>query len=180
MSSKRTPDPRRVDIAAACADSLSLSGHWPLGALDRLAEGDPASTADTSVDWAARFETRPVAGGPPERWLDLQASAQVRRECQRCLRPVTLALVVDRRLRFVDDEATAAALDADSEDDVLVASRQFDLQALVEDELLLSMPLVPMHEACPDPLVRPAADEPAEPQAHPFAALAALKRGTGH
>lgn len=180
MSSKRTPDPRRVDIAAACADGLSLSGQWPLGALDRLAEGSDAAPVSAPVDWAASFESRPVTGGPAERWLALRVSAQVRRECQRCLQPVTLALSVDRRLRFVDDEATAAALDADSEDDVLVASRQFDLQALVEDELLLAMPVVPMHEACPKPLVAPAADEAVEPQAHPFAALAALKRGTGH
>jgi uncharacterized protein len=180
MSSKRTPDPRRVDIAAACADGLSLSGQWSLGALARLAEGGNASTADAPVDWAAHFESRPVAGGRPELWLGLQATAQVRRECQRCLQPVALALTVDRRLRFVDDEATAAALDADSEDDVLVSSRQFDLQTLVEDELLLAMPLVPMHDACLPPLVRPAADEAVEPQAHPFAALAALKRGPGH
>lgn len=180
MSSKRAPDPRRVDIAAACADAMSLSGQWPLGALDRLAEGGNASAADTLVDWEARFELRPVAGGPPERGLALRASAQVHRECQRCLQPVALALAVDRRLRFVDDEATAAALDADSEDDVLVVSRQFDLQALVEDELLLAMPLVPMHDDCPDPLVQPVADEPAGAQAHPFAALAALKRGPGH
>ncbi len=177
MSSKRTQDPRRVDIAAACADALLLSGQWPLDALDRLAEG---GAADAPVAWAARFELRPVPGGPSERWLGLQASARVRRECQRCLQPVNLLLTVDRRLRFADDEATAAALDADSEDDVLVASRQFDLQALVEDELLLTMPLVPMHETCPDPLLRPDADEPAEAQAHPFAALAALKRGHGH
>ncbi len=177
MSSKRTQDPRRVDIAAACADALALSGQWPLRALDRLAEG---GAADATVAWAARFELRPVPGGPPERWLGLQASARVRRECQRCLQPVTLVLAVDRRLRFADDEATAAVLDAGSEDDVLVASRRFDLQELVEDELLLAMPLVPMHEACPDPLVRPVADEPAEAQTHPFSALAALKRGPGH
>lgn len=174
------PDPRRVDIAAACADALALSGQLPLAALDRLAEGGNTSAADTPVDWVAHFELRPAAGGPSERWLGLRASAQVRRECQRCLQPVTLALAVDRRLRFVDDEATASALDVDSEDDVLVASRQFDLQTLVEDELLLAMPLVPMHDTCLAPMVRPAADEAVEPQAHPFAALAALKRGPGH
>lgn len=177
--SKRTPDPQRLDVAAACAEGLSLSGEWPLAALDRLADGEVPAGAGASVAWAARFEQRPVAGAGPQRWLWLRASAQVRRECQRCLRPVALRLVVDRWVRFVDDEATAAALDADSDDDVLVASRQFDLQALVEDELLLAFPLVPMHEACPDPL--PArADEAEAPRASPFAALASLKRDRGH
>jgi uncharacterized protein len=107
----------------------------------------------------------------------VQAAASIRRECQRCLQAVVLPLAVDRSLRFVDDEATAAALDADSEDDVLVASRQFDLQALVEDELLLAMPLVPMHESCPEPLPGAAAEGKEAPRTHPFAALAALKRG---
>lgn len=178
--SKRTPDPRRVDVAAACADGLALSGEWPLAALDRLAEGELAGPAASSATWSARFENRPVAGAAPEWRLHLQAAAQVRRECQRCLQAVSLPLAVDRRLRFVGDEATAATLDADSEDDVLVASRQFDLQALVEDELLLAMPLVPMHDTCPEPLPTATAEAADEPPPSPFAALAALKRGRAH
>jgi uncharacterized protein len=48
---------------------------------------------------------------------------------------------------------------------------------LLEDELLLSLPLVPMHVDCPVPLPPAVADQPAEEGApHPFAALAALKR----
>lgn len=167
-------------MAVACADGLALSGEWPLAALDRLAEGEVPGPAGVSATWAAHFESRPVAGAAPEWWLHLQAAVQVRRECQRCLQAVSLPLTVDRRLRFVGDEATAAALDADSEDDVLVASRQFDLQALVEDELLLAMPLVPMHDTCPQPLPAASAEVADEAPAHPFAALAALKRGRTH
>ena len=63
---------------------------------------------------------------------------------------------------------------------MLVASRQFDLQALVEDELLLAMPLVPMHGTCPQPLTGAPAEVSEEPRANPFAALAALKRGPSH
>lgn len=179
--SKRTHDPRSLDVAAACAAGVALSGQWPVSALVRLSEGEGGvAAASESVIWSARFEQHPVHGTGPERRLHLQAAAQVRRECQRCLQPVTLALIVDRVLRFVDDEATAASLDPESEEDVLVASRQFDLQDLVEDELLLDMPLVPMHETCPSPLAESVADVPAEPEAHPFAALAALKRDKGH
>lgn len=177
--SKRTHDPRRLDVAAACADGATLAGSWPLGALERLAEGHASAGP---VTWSSRFEQRTVHGAGPQRWLHVEASAHVPRECQRCLQPVAVPLSVDRWVRFVDDEATAAALDADSDDDVLVVSRSLDLLALVEDELLLAMPLVPMHEACPTRLVPPGAELPAaeEPRAHPFAALAALKRGRGH
>ena len=77
-------------------------------------------------------------------------------------------------------EETAAELDADTEDDVLAMTRALDVQALLEDELLLSLPLVPRHLVCPDPLVVPpdgAPDVDTAEKPQPFAALAALKRG---
>jgi uncharacterized protein len=58
----------------------------------------------------------------------------------------------------------------------------------VEDELLMVAPIVPRHEVCPKPVVlatpdwhdsepaTDAADEAAAP--HPFAALAALRKGS--
>ncbi|MDP1159869.1 YceD family protein, partial [Klebsiella variicola] len=56
--------------------------------------------------------------------------------------------------------------------------RHLDARELIEDELLLALPLVPRHANCPQPL--PGAGEQAEPEAeqrpNPFAALAALKR----
>jgi uncharacterized protein len=51
----------------------------------------------------------------------------------------------------------------------------------VEDELILALPLVPRHDACPQPLAAPAtAEEPLAERPNPFAALAALKRGEPH
>jgi uncharacterized protein len=169
---KARHDPLRVDVAAAAAGGATLAGRWPLATLERLhAAGD----GDLDVDWVARFEQRVVTASAPQVWLHLQVRAQVARECQRCLQPVLLALEVDRSLRFVPTEDEAAALDAESEDDVLVASKRFDLRALVEDELLLALPLVPKHGSCPQPWQPPAA--PSEgPAEHPFAVLAALKR----
>ena len=98
-------------------------------------------------------------------------------QCQRCLGSVETEVAVQRSLRFVSGENQAAALDADSEDDVLALSRAFDLRDLIEDELILALPLVPVHGSCPEPLVAPADDpafeQPARP--NPFASLAALK-----
>jgi uncharacterized protein len=58
-----------------------------------------------------------------------------------------------------------------------------DVLAVIEDELLLSLPLVPMHEEadCSDALnayqhKREAEESAAEPTQNPFAVLAALKR----
>jgi uncharacterized protein len=173
MSKAHPRDPRRLDVAAAAAEDAVLAGEWPLATLERLADG-PAG--DGRVAWSAHFEQRTSPGAARQCWLHLRAGTRVWRDCQRCLQPVAIELAVDRWLRFVADEATAAALDPDSEEDLLVLSRAFDLHALVEDELLLELPLVPKHERCPDPL--PAAHDPAEAAAkdNPFAALAALKR----
>ena len=46
---------------------------------------------------------------------------------------------------------------------------------LIEDELLLAMPIVPRHEVCPEPLVATVDELPDDPAPNPFAALAALK-----
>jgi uncharacterized protein len=175
----RVQDPRHLDVAAAAAAGSELAGHHRLTEFDRLAEGAPRRGDDEGVDWSARFERRRGPGGEPQNRLQLRIQGRVWRDCQRCLQAMPITLAVDRCLRFAADEATAAALDVDSDDDVLALSRRFDLLELVEDELLLALPLVPMHEHCPHPLA-PAADrEPAETPAHPFAALAALKRGRG-
>jgi uncharacterized protein len=176
----RAHDPRRLDVAAAAAADAELAGRWPLSELARLAD-DAAGQVDEPVAWSARFEQRREPGGAPQVWLQLQAQARVARECQRCLQPVLLALDVGRAFRFVATEDEAATLDAESEDDVLVLSRQFDLRELVEDELLLALPIVPKHEQCPAPWAATSPNQAAEDAApaHPFAALASLKRGSG-
>jgi uncharacterized protein len=89
-------------------------------------------------------------------------------------------LRVQRRFRFMRSEEEALRLDEDSEDDVLVLPARLDLLELLEDELILALPIVPRHEVCPTPLPMPVQAEAAEaPAPNPFAALAALRgRGT--
>ncbi|MBA2722579.1 MAG: DUF177 domain-containing protein [Methylibium sp.] len=174
-------DPLRLDVAALAEQGASLDGSWPLASLPRLAasaHADSLPKADDAVTWSVRGERRARVGAPAEIWLHLQGRACLELECQRCLGPVVAALEIDRALRFVPGEDQAAALDADSDDDVLALNRWLDLRELVEDELLLALPLVPRHEACPQPLPLPGEsvlpDGQAEPP-HPFAVLQALK-----
>lgn len=184
-------DPLHLDVAAFAEQGASQTGHWPLAALARLASSEPADAPPAPADavrWSARGERRPARGGEPETWLHLEVSARLHLECQRCLRPVETLLQVEQSLRFVAGEAQAAALDADSEHDVLALERSLDLRELIEDELLLVLPLVPRHDTCPEPLQHRADRLPDDDDGaaeverpNPFAVLQQLKTpGTKH
>lgn len=182
----RNPRPRsfeatRLDVRAFAEAGAGLDGELPLAALQRLAESLLPGDGGGLVVWRARGEQRPVKAGAPEVWLHLEAQARAPLECQRCLQPVVEPLAVDRWFRFADGEDEAERLDEASDDhDVLAASRAFDLVGLLEDELILSLPLVPRHAACPQPLAPPgsgpgAAEDPGAAAPNPFAVLSALK-----
>jgi uncharacterized protein len=173
-------DPFRLEVQAFAKEAGQLQGRWPLMQLLRVAEsalGDAEERRAAEVTWSARGEQRAAPGGELQPWLHLKAAAAVSLECQRCLQPMAVALAVERSFLFVHGEDAAAQLDADSDDDVLALTRSLDLRELVEDELLLALPIVPRHDVCPLPLpVRPN-DALAEDKPNPFAALAVLKRG---
>lgn len=172
-------DPRALDLRAACADAAQLAGQWPLALLERVLPSLAEPPGDTLVAWQAQAEQRTVRGGEPELWLHLQAEARVPLQCQRCLAAMAQPVAFDRRFRFVADEAEAERLDEASDDDVLALPARLDLLELLEDELILALPLVPRHEgSCPEPLPAATAGEPAAEgeRPHPFAALAALRK----
>lgn len=173
---QRQHDPRRLDVAAFADEGASLEGRWPLRGMTRLLESIDAPAAG-DVAWRLAGERTPPAGLAPRTWLRVGASAEVTMTCQRCLGPLAVALDIERRFGFVAGEEQAAALDASGDDDVLALERSFDAHALVEDELLLALPLVPRHADCSAPAGYRADDDaaPAEPAEHPFAALAALR-----
>lgn len=183
MSAAPAFDPRRLDVAAFARTGAELAGTWPLAEMPRLLQDTlPPPDGAATVAWAVRGSSKPVAGGEPELRLHLHAGTTLRMCCQRCLQPVTVVLDVRPSLRFVRGESQAEALDEQSEEDVLALSATLDLQRLVEDELILALPLVPRHERCPQPLPMSAGeDEVAASSApeHAFAGLAALRRGGG-
>lgn len=164
-------------MARSARDADHLQGEWQLASLPRLAEMHVADVPVPPVRWSAQAELRPVLGGEGEIWLHLQASAEVAMPCQRCLAPVCLPVSADRWIRFVAGQAQAEALDAESEDDVLALPRWLDLAELIEDELLLALPIVPRHDVCPAPLPIPEqpVEEEGDARPNPFAVLAQLK-----
>lgn len=170
--------PQALDVSALCKSASRLSGQQPLATMLRLAASFCAAS-DGSAVWQAHGSLLPVTGGEAEIWLELQSEADVPLQCQRCLQAMSESLSVQRRFRFVRNEEDALRLDEESEDDVLVLPARLDLLELLEDELILALPIVPRHDECPMPLPLPAqVDDDEVPAPNPFAALAAL-RGRG-
>jgi uncharacterized protein len=169
----------RLNMLALAQEGQPLIELTPLQDLQRLAQEAQGLASDTSVSWQARVELRPGSGAEPDVWLHLQADIAIPLTCQRCMGVVATPLQVDQWYRFVATEDIAMAQDDDSEEDLLVMAPQFDLLAVLEDELLMALPLVPMHDECPvAPVLQAGEDELADDTSekpNPFAALAQLK-----
>lgn len=177
--------PERLDVAAFALVSARLQGDDSLQKYKRLfqeaSDNQPDVGTKRTVQWQAQGELVETAGSgsAAQVWLHVQAQATLPQVCQRCLADVDLTLDVDRDYRFVADEATAEAQDDDCEEDVLALNREFNLMELIEDELLMALPLVPRHEVCPVQPKMAVADENFEgtggEKPNPFAVLGVLK-----
>jgi uncharacterized protein len=165
---------RSLDITRFAEAAGHLHLQTPVAALPRLLDVCDAAShpnADALCDWSLNAELR-GNGGRRQLWLRLQAQVSLPTRCQRCLEPLSMALVVDRWFRFVADEASALAEDDECEEDLLVISSEMDTFQLLEDELLMAMPLIISHTDCQTPSSPALADD----LPHPFAALAGWKK----
>ena len=181
-----------LDVAGLALANGYLKGQDMLQKYERLSQESCRLEADLTdaecVIWRADGEWIESVGEnakvKPQVWLHLTAQTHLPQTCQRCLAEVSTPLKVERSYRFVADEATAEAEDDACEEDLLAISREFNLLALIEDELLMALPQVPMHDICPVQPKMAAADEDFEAdgnaaKANPFAVLAALKGKKG-
>lgn len=171
----------RLDVKAFAKAAGALSGRDPVSGYARLMEEVGGQAGDCQLDWHARGELRVGSNGFSQIWLHLQAAVSLPLVCQRCLGPADIEVAFDRSFRFVATEEQAEAEDEDAEEDVLALRRDFNLRELIEDELLMALPVVPRHEVCPTE-VRLVAQDPdfeAESAAkpNPFAVLVKLQSG---
>ena len=150
-----------IDGQAFARERSRVSGHLALAELPRL-----AASGGESADVAFEIEGGRSAEGHPS--LRVRAEGRVGMTCQRCLQPLTVPVEVDAELELAESLREAEA--AEDEVDRVVASRNMDVAALVEDELLLALPMVAAHEDCQ----LPADDDGPAPS--PFAGLAGLRR----
>ena len=94
--------------------------------------------------------------------------------CQTTLEAFRHGISIDDRLVLVDDESQLPPIEEESDaEDFVVADGPLDVRSLVEDAVLLSLPMVPRKPGLDE---GKGADAPSQPRASPFAKLASLKK----
>lgn len=164
MSDQPVIDPQRF-----ARDGATLSGELSLARLGRLQD----ELVDN--DGTVRYRVTGYLSERGDAALRLQLSGELGLRCQRCLGRLPFSLDVDREIVFASDAHEFEPLD-DEDDavDVIPLVPRLDLLQLIEDEVLLSIPMAPRHrdDACEGEQAQPSRQS----SASPFAALAKLKR----
>lgn len=164
-------------VAEAAAQGASVSARVRPAELPRLAQ-IIAGGADVPADFLA---VTVGFGMGPEGFpvLRVQVAGALNLVCQRCLSPVEYSIDLDERLTVVPTEAATADL-ADPFDSVVAEQGELQLRVAVEDEILATLPLAPLHadvaQCGPRRGVRTDVGEARRPN-RPFADLTSLLAG---
>lgn len=153
------------DSFAFARDGRVLEGTLAIADLERLHD----LLAEIAGEVSFRLQGSVGERGQPQ--LRLSVSGSVPLACQRCLKAIPFSLAVDSLLELVPEgaELSQDELEDDTRDFLPVAGGLV-VADLVEDEILLALPVAPRHEKCS----LPGAAEAGE-LVSPFATLAALK-----
>lgn len=135
--------PARVDLAELVTGAKRLSGSVSLAALPRLVEllENSTGTIDATLEFYGHRSGQPTARGSVDAKLDLQ--------CQRCLEPVSVPISSTFEVTFVQSEDELGNLQQKIEP-WLTDGDILELNRLVEEEVILAMPAIPVHRETSD------------------------------
>ena len=146
-----------------------FTGTLPLSMLPRLCES--LANGEGGADFEIAFDTDDFGIA----FLALQVSARLPLVCQRSLEVFELPVSIHQQLGLIADEADEAGL-PERYEPLLVTDAQLRLQDVIEDELILALPVVALAPGVPLEDVAVSAADEAELRAQgPFAALGTLK-----
>ena len=165
--SEHVPDPEpMVDVFAHARTRGLLEGHIDLARMQRLVPLLASSAGE--IGW--RLSGTIDARGRPAAALSLRGAIVV--TCDRCGLKLELPIEFESRFWFAASEAELNAQPIEVGDsEPLLGSRHFSVAQLIEDELILAVPISPRHLHCR------AAQEPAldSGRHRPLAPLVALR-----
>ena len=133
------PGAGKFDAFRLAQDRAAIEGKLDAGTLERVA--DRLAEDSAPVHW--RIEGVRDALGRPA--LAIELDGELPLECQRCLGVYRWPVAQRSEVLLARSEGEVAALDNDSELEVVLASAPLDPVELVEDELVLAVPFAPRH-----------------------------------
>lgn len=166
------PLPEQVDHRNQVSDGAILQGIIPLHRFSRLARllDSDDGNAQVRLEFRKHKKQRTLAIG--------KASLEAGLVCQTCLETFKIPLQIGIRLILVNSESELLEL-RQSEDGLVVDSRLVTLVDLFEDELIISLPMVPKHSSgtCGEFNREPGPADNRETH-QPFAALSKMQKDT--
>ena len=161
--------PETVNFMRQVERNRVIEGVYPLSKFARLNESLQSNDGFISV----RIEFGHCVGFA---CLRAKVSAKLLVECQRCLKPMETEVTGNIKFALVNSEDEFELLPDELEPYLLEGDEQSIID-IIEDEVLLSLPMVTVHENdCSDFMSRQQEIIKAEKEAsNPFAALKALK-----
>lgn len=157
--------PPFIDSLDFAQNKQQLSGELLIAGLSRLS--DLVSNTQGVLSYTVQGSVNSL--GVPLLIFTLTGNCQLR--CQRCLEGMDYPIALESGVCLRTEAELDALEDDDEAFDSILAEPRLDIQNLLEEELLLSLPISPRHDSCQ-------AAERYAVQAdvrHPFAALAKLK-----
>jgi len=167
------PLPRQVDIRRLIAADTTITAREPLRNFARLR--DMVMTQDGDVEVKLHFR-RDEQGG---KLIDGEVRATGAVPCQRCLKPMPLAIDSRFTVGVVWSDEEAGRLNKDLEPYIVDEGPQ-DVRDLIEDELILCVPYASYHDQADCAVVYEAPEVPeivSEKKPNPFQVLEQLKSG---
>lgn len=159
-----------IDSLEFARSGQALRGRIPVAHLSRLQDCLHNNAGEVAYVLTGHVNER----GKPV--LHCAVSGELQLKCQRCLGALVYPLNTGSELELVANEQELAE-DALQDDDAdrIIADTQLDVLALVEEEILLGLPLSPRHAEIE---CRAGAQDEAAKSArpNPFAVLAELKQ----
>jgi uncharacterized protein len=165
--------PIQIDPLDLAKQQIRLSGTYQVSDMPRLAEivlpGPEAVTFDLQFRLEPDRKTAVLSGS---------ISAELIIKCERCLQPLRLPLELLPRIYFQDSGGPAPAEPEEDERDLVEIDGPVVLRDLVEDEILLNLPMMPMHDRdqCSASRYLENTDSSEKKADSPFAQLAELKK----
>lgn len=159
--------PLFIDNIAFAKKNERLTGSLTLANCPRLSELSQANPSDNPTEVVIDYLLEGKTDSVGQHLLYLSLTTNLTTTCQRCLGPMPLKMKLDFNYLITDIDDTDVE---DSDDiDLQEPSQTMDLIALIEDEIIMAMPIAPIHDEDCGAIVTQSGEKP-----NPFAALKGL------